>query len=270
MSNDLRASSDQPQPIHVGENTPLLAAETDSSASPQPLPAPTQNPAQAYRPEYSLSSLVEAHSQSNRAVFFFWITEIALLVWLITILTTVLTHQAGVFTFHPIFQALAVFALYQGILILQPTDSPSSKRTGLLFHQAFQIFGTVSIIIGSSAILYNKILHSAPHFTSWHGLFGIITASLIILQAVFGALVGFEFSRDFILGDTFGRKLWKYHRASGYLIVALMTITILTATKSDWLLLVSNAFSIWVLRLSSLIAVVGLSSLINFRKIFRR
>ncbi|MBW0519114.1 hypothetical protein O181_058829 [Austropuccinia psidii MF-1] len=70
-------------------------------------------------------------------------------------------------------------------------------------------------------ILYNKILHSAPHFTSWHGLFAIITASLIILQAVLGAMVGCKFSWDFILGDTFGQKLWKYHRRARSGIIVL-------------------------------------------------
>ena len=52
----------------------------------------------------------------------------------------------------------------------------------------------------------------ASHFTSWHGLLGFISTCIVLAQALFGMLIGFESSRDYILGDSLGRKLWKLHR----------------------------------------------------------
>lgn len=139
-----------------------------------------------------------------------------------------------------------------------------------MVHEGFQLLGSLSILIGASAIFYNKILHSAPHFTSWHGLFGLISTCVILVQAFFGMLIGFETSRDYILGDSVGRKLWKFHRLSGYLLIFLMTITVLTVTKADWVIMVTTKWSIWVLTISPIVALIGLLSLANPSKIFGR
>lgn len=262
-----------PAPTTTREDTPLLASADDpqrvaASSLPDPSTYPLSH--QASRPKYAISSLLEAHRLPSRRAGMLWVAELGISIWFITVWVTVLTHRAGLFTFHPIFQSLALLFFYQGILILQPTNTPASKRTGLLFHEAFQLLGSLLIIVGSSAIIYNKISHSAPHFTSWHGLLGFISVCIVLVQALFGALIGFEWSRDYILGDSVGRQLWKYHRASGYLLVFLMTLTVLTATRADWVVFVSSKWSIWVLTISPIVALIGLLSLVNVDKIIKR
>lgn len=219
-------------------------------------------------PVYSLSSLLSAHRRPNRVGGMFWVAEAGILIWFGTILGVVLTHQSGLFTFHPILQSAAVLLFYQGILVLQPTRHPDEKRTGLLVHESFQIVGSLSILTGTSIIIANKILHHAPHFTSWHGLLGLISLCLICVQSLFGALIGFEISRNNLLGDRQARKLWKYHRGSGYLIIVMLTLTVFVATESDWFRSVAERRVDWVAKIAPIISVFALLCLTNFRKIF--
>lgn len=59
----------------------------------------------------------------------------------------------------------------KGILTLQPTAQPKTKNAGLVRHQiAILILGFPSILLGTLAVLCNKWLKSADHFTTWHGV----------------------------------------------------------------------------------------------------
>lgn len=218
-------------------------------------------------PAWDSKSLIAAHRQYGPVAGMLWVAEAGILIWFIGIWKVVLTHPAGLFTFHPLLQSFAILAFYQGILVLQPTKTPAQKRAGLSVHEVFQIAGTVAIAVGTVIMIINKSLHNAPHFTSWHGLLGIITACVLVIQAFFGGLMGFEWSRKLILGESRARSLWKYHRASGYLLMLLITLTFLTATKSDWLIMVSSTNERYILACASIVAVVGLLARTSIRKI---
>ncbi|CAH7667873.1 hypothetical protein BY996DRAFT_6429521 [Phakopsora pachyrhizi] len=221
------------------------------------------------RPSCKLSSLLEAHRRPHRASGMKLVAEIAIVFWFVTVLFVVLTQRLELFTLHPIFQSLAILLFYQGILILQPTQTATEKRTGLFVHETFQILGFVSILAGGMVIFLVKISHHAKHFTSWHGKLGLITALLLLFQALVGGFVGFETIRDSkLVGESRARSLWKYHRASGYLVIVFLTLTVLSATKTDWLLGATDAVLIWILRITPIVSIIGLFSLINFKKIF--
>jgi len=58
-----------------------------------------------------------------------------------------------------------------GILTLQPSSQPQTKKDGLARHQvAMLLLGFPAIAVGTSAMIYIKYAHGAPHFTSWHGV----------------------------------------------------------------------------------------------------
>lgn len=58
-----------------------------------------------------------------------------------------------------------------GIVTLQPTSDPETKAAGLARHQiAIIVLGFPTIILGTSFMIYNKISHGAPHFTTWHSV----------------------------------------------------------------------------------------------------
>jgi hypothetical protein len=86
----------------------------------------------------------------------------------------VLTHPAGLFTPHPLLQSVGTALFLNGILVLQPIrNSKEAKHRGLQAHRAIQFTGLAVIVTGATFIIYNKIVHQAPHFTSWHGRFGL-------------------------------------------------------------------------------------------------
>ncbi|GJN87722.1 hypothetical protein Rhopal_000677-T1 [Rhodotorula paludigena] len=130
-----------------------------------------------------------------------------------------------------------------GILLLQPQPpSAAHKRKGLQAHQALQYASLVSIVAGASFIFYNKAIHGAKHFTTWHATFGLITLSLIFCQIVFGALVVYSPLQHWLGGEGRAKALWKYHRMSGYLTLSFLVATPLLALVSTWVQSNSSAF----------------------------
>ncbi|KAG9318240.1 hypothetical protein JVU11DRAFT_321 [Chiua virens] len=131
----------------------------------------------------------------------------------------------GWFKYHPLLQTLAIACFTYGILTLQPTSQPKTKAAGLQRHKIAMIgLGVPLILAGTAAIILQKNSHLSPHFTSWHGTFGIITVAWIVIQALFGGTtVWFEGA---LWGGGMRPKLmWKYHRLSGYILFPLLLTT---------------------------------------------
>ncbi|EOQ99449.1 hypothetical protein J056_001772 [Wallemia ichthyophaga EXF-994] len=137
------------------------------------------------------------------------------------------------FTLHPIFQCIAISLIVLSILSLQPTSSGNSKLKAFDKHRKFiSYFSLPFFLIGSSAMFYNKFSHSAPHFTTWHSTFGLISLSFLILQAS----VGIAFTIPSKDSPILPKSLYKYHRLSGYFVLLpLLAITAtLGAGHSTW------------------------------------
>jgi len=142
---------------------------------------------------------------------------ISILVFLIITWMVILTNNPnslGWFPLHPTLQSLALSFFTYGILTLQaqPTSQAKTKRAGLVRHQVAMLFsGFPAIVLGTFAMIYNKHTHRAPHFTSWHGIFGLVAIIWILLQIVVGA------SSVWFGGAIFGglvkaKAFYKYHR----------------------------------------------------------
>jgi len=163
------------------------------------------------------------------------LTQIAGVVLLVLVLYMVVPNPAGLFSYHPPLQALSLVLFVQGILTLQPTRTKNEKETGLALHQYFQIAGSLAVIAGVSLMIINKAIHHAPHFTSYHGKFGLVTSILLLLQAVLGLLIAHPSGQNLLGGPGKAKAVWKYHRVSGYLILPLSLFTASLATYSaDW------------------------------------
>ncbi|KAN0124367.1 hypothetical protein V8E52_002016 [Russula decolorans] len=137
------------------------------------------------------------------------------------------------FAFHPTLNTLAVSCFTIGILTLQPTSQPKTKAEGLWRHQIINSTGLLCIALGSSAMFTYKASHGAPHFTTWHATFGLITISLLIVQFLLGA--GSVWFGGVAFGG--GRKaklVWKYHRLIGYLALLSLVTTVHLGGWSTW------------------------------------
>ena len=86
----------------------------------------------------------------------------------------------GLFAAHPPLQALAISAFAVGIMTLQPTNQPKTKKSGLARHQVIMLaVGLPAIIVGSVTVFLNKNIHERPHFTTWHAVSGVVAGFLI-------------------------------------------------------------------------------------------
>jgi len=139
------------------------------------------------------------------------------------------------FFWHPILQSASISLFAYGILTLQPAIQPRTKAVGLARHQVFMlVLGFPAICLGMLAIVINKSVHSQRHFTTWHGLLGIISLSWMALQVALGG--GSVWFKGRLFGGSLrAKRVWKYHRLSGYLLFPLLLTTAhLGGAWSDW------------------------------------
>ncbi|KAG9015415.1 hypothetical protein FRB94_000019 [Tulasnella sp. JGI-2019a] len=130
-----------------------------------------------------------------------------------------------------------LFWIVGRIISLQSTslENPEGKRKGLAQHQVWQgLLGFPLITLGGLVMVYNKYNHGAPHFTSWHGRFGLLTLILLTIQVLIGGGSVWFGGRVFG-GEDRAKAIYKYHRISGYVIVVLLLVTIhLSGGYADW------------------------------------
>ncbi|KAF8184946.1 hypothetical protein K438DRAFT_1837144 [Mycena galopus ATCC 62051] len=133
--------------------------------------------------------------------------------------------DAGWFAFHPPLQSLSILLLVYGIMTLQPTSQPKTKAAGLARHQYAILFAAFPIIFcGTFAIMYNKYVHGAVHFRSWHGKLGIVSMGWIFIQVLLGG-GSVWFGGAAFGGGAKAKAIWKYHRLSGYVLFMLLMFT---------------------------------------------
>jgi len=168
----------------------------------------------------------------------------------------------GLFAYHPPLQTLAIALFATGILTLQPTSQPRTKEAGLRRHQLI-ILGLAlpCIAVGSIIIIWNKNIHEAPHFTSWHGTFGIIAIVWMFIQMALGA-GSVWFGGAAFGGGAKAKAIWKYHRLSGYLLLPffLATTHIGGAWSTFMLMSTSQVTRIFGYAIAPLAIIVGLWS----------
>jgi cytochrome b561 len=110
----------------------------------------------------------------------------------------------------------------------------------------------------------NKASHPETRFQNIHGILGLVTFILIIIQA----LIGFAqfYVPSTVLGSVEnGKKLYKYHRMSGYLILLLSLVTICAATQTGFN---KNVLQIrlWAVIVASVLVVAGVLPRIKKQK----
>lgn len=149
----------------------------------------------------------------------------------------------------------AALLFTQAILVLQPTATSKQKIQGAHIHFALNLLGTILLIAGLIIIEMNKAHAPDTRFTSVHGILGLITFIVLILQALVG------FAQFYIPETVFGsvdkaKSIYKYHRMSGYVIVLLLLATICAATQTGFN---KNVLQIrlWAVIVASVLVVAG-------------
>jgi len=185
-----------------------------------------------------------------------WI--LAAIVW-----GSVFSHDVILFSAHPLLNSAAILFFIQGILVVQPTHTASQKKQGTYAHAALNDVALLSALAGLVVIEYNKISHGGTHFVSPHAILGLITYILVLIQAVVG--ITQYFVPALYGGVENAKKLYKYHRVGGYVILLAMLVTVALATQTDYNKNVLQ-IQLWAVVVGAVILLIGVVPRIRLSK----
>ncbi|XP_041810115.1 cytochrome b561 domain-containing protein 2 [Chelmon rostratus] len=152
-----------------------------------------------------------------------------------TVFIAVLSRPgSSLFSWHPFFMTLAFsFFMTEAILLFSPHGSPVRRlphKTKGRVHWVLQCLCLSCAVLGVAAISYNKHLNGKAHFTSWHGLLGLLTLCAVGLQSLAAVpLIYHSLAKGWSLA-----KLKRYHAASGLVTYLLGSASLLLGLSSAW------------------------------------
>lgn len=176
----------------------------------------------------------------------------------------------GPFVFHPPAQSLAIACVLLGLSppsishdllaygrppgispLQPPPPNTASRQTRFQTHQNLILSLALPLFaVGTLAMWYNKHIHHAVHFTTWHAWAGLATVGWMLAQAAIGAASVWAGGKAFGGVDK-AKKVYKWHRSalprsrhradparlSGYVLVTLALFTAhLGGAHSTWAL----------------------------------
>ncbi|KAI7875605.1 hypothetical protein K492DRAFT_173199 [Lichtheimia hyalospora FSU 10163] len=172
----------------------------------------------------------------------------------------------NLFTYHPIFMTLFIICCTEGVVLLQPTRTPQEKKRGLRHHAIVQAIGYTSAIVGFTTIVYNKVVSDKEHFTSLHGQLGLALFCYLFCQSLFGLLI--SYLPTLVFGNVAtAKRLWKFHRMTGYLLLVLVWLTAQLGVRADYM--INNLWSdklMWLHWVALLLVAVGVVARIRLWK----
>lgn len=187
-----------------------------------------------------------------------WI--LAALVW-----SSVFMNKIILFSFHPLANSAGILLITQAILVLQPTATPKQKTDGAHIHFALNLTGTLALLAGLIIIEINKASHPETRFKSVHAIMGLITFILIVLQVLIG-IIQFYLPETVLGSVDNGKKIYKYHRMSGYLILLFSLATVCAATQTSFNKNVLH-IQLWAVIVASVLVVAGVLPRIKKQKL---
>ncbi|XP_038135751.1 cytochrome b561 domain-containing protein 2 [Cyprinodon tularosa] len=138
------------------------------------------------------------------------------------------------FSWHPFLMTVAFgFLMTQAILLFSPHASLIKRfphKTKGRVHWILQGLCASCAVLGLVAISYNKYLNGKAHFSSWHGLLGLITVCVVCVQSLAAVpLIYHSLAKGWSLA-----KLKRYHAASGLVTFLLGSTSLLLGLCSSW------------------------------------
>lgn len=155
-------------------------------------------------------------------------------VWSIVLSTMPIT-SLPLFGYHPLIQSFTILLLLQAIIVLQRTTPSHAEEKNQAFtaHQWINLLLVLPLFTAGASIMW--YLHSPDnHFISYHGILGTTVVAAAWIQAALGA-ASVWWKGKLVGGENRGKRLWKWHRLSGYVLVALFLVTAaLGVVETTW------------------------------------
>ncbi|KAG6152694.1 hypothetical protein E4U37_003610 [Claviceps purpurea] len=192
------------------------------------------------------------------------VAELGIIILCLNIWAHIWMNPVIFFSGHPIAMTIALFILVQSILTLQPISTPRQKRLGQYIHASLNLVAFAGLVTGAVIIEVNKVRGRGPHFHSLHAYVGVITLLLITGQY----LVGFTMwaTPGLYGGVDNAKKLYKYHRYGGYVVLVLLLTAVCTAMKTDYVVGVLG-IGVWGVVVSAVLVLVGVLPRIQKQKL---
>ncbi|EPQ25840.1 uncharacterized protein PFL1_06515 [Pseudozyma flocculosa PF-1] len=230
MSRNSTDSLQTQDPVPVSESTTLLNHDHDNSRRGDLEQHDDSHPV-------SFGTVIK---QGNMARSALPVQLLALafmaLVWRMVLLKMPLS-SLPLFGYHPLLQSLSLVLLVQSILVLQPTTQhdPARKLRAMQAHQVLNLGLALPLFTAGATIMW--YLHDQPgsaHFISWHGILGTVAVSWAWVQAAIGA-ASVWFDGALLGGGARAKRIWKWHRLSGYLLLPLFfLVAALGVAETTW------------------------------------
>lgn len=134
-----------------------------------------------------------------------------------------------------VFQFVA--GMFEAMMVFNKESSlflNAARDTKVLAHHCLQVFAIVSSMLGFVVIYLNKNMKDKPHFTTWHGLLGVVTVCSIPLAAVGGNIVKYKGLRDMLKVKQSLGELKIMHATGGLMAFTLVMSTMMLALYTDW------------------------------------
>ncbi|KAI4149156.1 MAG: hypothetical protein L6R39_002593 [Caloplaca ligustica] len=212
----------------------------------------------------------DASQQENQGLQFNFVIGTAVIaqvgIWILTatIWASVFVQPLILFSAHPLLNSAGILLTTQAILLLQPTHTPKQKTQGAHVHAALNTTAVLSLLAALVIIEYNKIAHRGAHFQSPHAILGLITYILFFIQAAIGIA---QFYTPAVFGGVANaKKIYKYHRMSGYAILVMSFVTVAAATQTGFNKGVLH-IQLWAVVVAAVITLVGVLPRIKKQKL---
>lgn len=148
--------------------------------------------------------------------------------------------------------------MMEAILMFSPQSSLLAKSSRVIkaeYHKILQILALFCSVGGFLVIYSNKNLHNKKHFTSFHGLLGLITMILVLIQNFSGTFI--TYSKWLLPKNVKLAKVKLLHALMGSLVFMSACTTFYLGLCSNWFVKNSNTYT-WYGSAFSILALGGI------------
>ncbi|XP_025107693.1 cytochrome b561 domain-containing protein 2-like [Pomacea canaliculata] len=144
---------------------------------------------------------------------------------------------SSLFSWHPTLMVLAYMAaMFEAVLVFSPKSSlvpQMSHHVKVTLHWSLAVMSALLAVAGFAVIFQVKENNNKEHFTSWHGLLGVVTVGYSCMQLLGGSAVKYyHLSSRVIKMRLVDLKMT--HAVSGVAAFVLVTATLMSALYSNW------------------------------------
>ncbi|KAF7253074.1 hypothetical protein EG68_08603 [Paragonimus skrjabini miyazakii] len=141
----------------------------------------------------------------------------------------------NLFAYHPFFVSIAMLGLMPyGVRLMDRHVCwlPVRSRTQMIkWHWVIQCTASVLLILGGAAVYVNKIRSGKSHFTTWHGLCGLLTLVYVVMQLLAGFVLHWRLWPIRLL--TYNQASL-FHVYSGFGLLILSALAKVLGLQSIW------------------------------------